>query len=1028
MTDITGTGGADKLQGSTGDDIIHGLAGDDIVAGDFGNDDIFGDEGDDTLDGDRGTDRLYGGAGNDTLYSRGIDNSGTPDFMYGEDGDDSLIASGASSVTMDGGVGNDRFIISSSGSTTALGGDGIDQFAFYTRATASGGAGQDVFRIGDLLNGGIVTITDFAVGDAGDSLDVTAILQSRTGWNATANPVATNHLRIVQNGANTDFYWTAAGTGTGTRFAILQNVTASSLTAYNIGFPLGGGALTGQTIDGNTGADTLTGAAGPDVIHGLDGSDTLNGGGGNDMLYGDGDGDVLDGGSGNDDLFGGSGNDTLLYRTGGNDRLYGEDGDDMLIAESDLLFPATVKTVLLDGGIGNDYFVIRQSATSVTALGGADADIFDVRSNATLTGGSGQDVFRFGDIGTSSAITITDFVTGDAGDRLEVEALLRARTDWDGVTNPFASGHIWVIRHGNDALLQYDPTGSVDGSDYEPIAILQNVDPAALTAYNLGGFIRSGPPDPTVSLGYAASLGENAGAVTLNLNFLYASRVTTTATFALNPATTAVLTTDFTANLALRNFSFYFLPVGLQVTTLLNLATVDDLVDRGIRTIAIDVTVAGQVFANGSDTDTIVISLTDNDGTAGDDVIVLAPGSNRVGGSGGNDYIRADRSANTGTYLDGGAGNDTLVYGATMYGRTGNDTYLAGGFIFESVGEGYDTVFAENNTTLQAGQEIEELAANAPASTLALNLTGNEFANLIVGNAGVNLISGGTGGGDRMYGLGGDDTYVVDHATDQVFESVGEGYDVVFALASHSLRAGAEVEEMVANYPTLPGRLDLTGNEYANALFGNAGVNVLNGGSGGGDRLYGYAGNDFYLVDDQSDLVFENAAGGYDTVYTLSSYRLAAGQSIEELTANLPSSTASLDLTGNEFANALYGNAGANRLAGGDGSDTLTGYAGADLFVFDTTLGNGGVDRIVDFDVGTDKIALDDAMFGGMTSLSASAFVTGSAAADADDRIIYDSVTGALYFDPDGNGAASAVQFATLGTGLALTAADFVII
>jgi Ca2+-binding RTX toxin-like protein len=59
--------------------------------------------------------------------------------------------------------------------------------------------------------------------------------------------------------------------------------------------------------------------------------------------------------------------------------------------------------------------------------------------------------------------------------------------------------------------------------------------------------------------------------------------------------------------------------------------------------------------------------------------------------------------------------------------------------------------------------------------------------------------------------------------------------------------------------------------------------------------------------------------------------------------------------------------------------------------------------------------------------LPAGAFRTGSSAQDADDRIIYDAATGALYFDGDGNGGGAAIQFATLGTGLSLAASDFIV-
>jgi hypothetical protein len=51
-----------------------------------------------------------------------------------------------------------------------------------------------------------------------------------------------------------------------------------------------------------------------------------------------------------------------------------------------------------------------------------------------------------------------------------------------------------------------------------------------------------------------------------------------------------------------------------------------------------------------------------------------------------------------------------------------------------------------------------------------------------------------------------------------------------------------------------------------------------------------------------------------------------------------------------------------------------------------------------------------------------------SAAADAGDRIIYNSATGALLFDVDGVGGTVAVQFVTLDTGLVLSNADFTVI
>ena len=69
-------------------------------------------------------------------------------------------------------------------------------------------------------------------------------------------------------------------------------------------------------------------------------------------------------------------------------------------------------------------------------------------------------------------------------------------------------------------------------------------------------------------------------------------------------------------------------------------------------------------------------------------------------------------------------------------------------------------------------------------------------------------------------------------------------------------------------------------------------------------------------------------------------------------------------------------------------------------------------------------------MFTGLAAgaLAAGAFNTGAAATEADDRIIYNSATGALLFDADGTGASAAIQFATLAGGLALTASEFLVI
>ncbi|WP_225206042.1 calcium-binding protein [Novosphingobium huizhouense] len=148
-------------------------------------------------------------------------------------------------------------------------------------------------------------------------------------------------------------------------------------------------------------------------------------------------------------------------------------------------------------------------------------------------------------------------------------------------------------------------------------------------------------------------------------------------------------------------------------------------------------------------------------------------------------------------------------------------------------------------------------------------------------------------------------------------------------------------------------------------------------------------------------------------------------------------------LFGGAGNDTLFGDAGADKLYGGAGKDILTGGDGADAFVFNTSAVATSADVIKDFSHAQgDHIDLAAGIFRGIgqaagTTLSSDAFFASSAfngnvaAHDATDRILYDQVTGKLYYDADGNGAASApVLLATLGTTThpTLVAADIHII
>ena len=187
--------------------------------------------------------------------------------------------------------------------------------------------------------------------------------------------------------------------------------------------------------------------------------------------------------------------------------------------------------------------------------------------------------------------------------------------------------------------------------------------------------------------------------------------------------------------------------------------------------------------------------------------------------------------------------------------------------------------------------------------------------------------------------------------------------------------------------PPPPSSGVIAGTASSETLNGTANADTIQG-LGGNDRLYGQSGND------QLD-----GGTGRDYLY------------------------------GGAGDDTLLGGSGNDRLYGGSGRDVLTGGANSDSFYFDTSLA-GTIDKILDFSTVDDTIVLENAVFTAFSrtgTMSSSAFHVGAAAHDSTDRIIYNSNTGALSYDPDGTGAAAAVQFAELSTKLPLTYQDFLI-
>lgn len=299
------------------------------------------------------------------------------------------------------------------------------------------------------------------------------------------------------------------------------------------------------------------------------------------------------------------------------------------------------------------------------------------------------------------------------------------------------------------------------------------------------------------------------------------------------------------------------------------------------------------------------------------------------------------------------------------------------------------------NTPWTVTAPADPLAGNdvIEGTSIADTLDGGAGNDVITGNGGDDKLYGGTGndrliggagndrldggpGNDRLEGGAGNDTYVVDSAGDAVNEALpgSSGTDAVRSSISFSLAASAHVLGAFESL-TLLGTANINGvgNGLNNSIFGNPGSNVLNGGAGS-DALHG--------------------GGGHDT---------------------------------------LIGGPGNDTLIGGPGSDTLVGGAGNDLFVFNAPFSPTNVDRVTDFNPAADTIVLENAVFGAIAGtgvLTPGQFVrnTTGLAHDGNDRIVYESDTGRLFYDSNGSAAGGNHLIAVLAPNLALTHLDFLVV
>jgi Ca2+-binding RTX toxin-like protein len=425
-------------------------------------------------------------------------------------------------------------------------------------------------------------------------------------------------------------------------------------------------------------------------------------------------------------------------------------------------------------------------------------------------------------------------------------------------------------------------------------------------------------------------------------------------------------------------------------------------------------TTTGQLFydadGSGAGGSQLIATLQGAPSLAATDILAVGQAAGSIIGTNGNDSLVGTAGADS---IEGRGGNDTIDGRAgadTLNGGTGDDLYVGVQAIDTVVDAGgSDEVTTEEQVfTLPAG--IEDVRWSEPVGGWGGtgHLIGNELDNFLAASA--------TSSGIRLDGMGGNDTFNGSDGSAQDTLDGGEGDDLIFSLSGDDILIGG------------PGNDTLHGEEGNDTYFVGPGDIATESLSDGNDHDTVFSPVSWTLFADIEDLIFANDG----TVTSLTDLAGIGNGSDNLLDARAVTRATLEGRAGND---SLLGGASADFLLGGTGNDSLTGGAGGDSFQFLEAPGAANADLIADFVSGQDQIGLDAAAH---ANIGTGPFVAGDArffagagatsGQDASDRVVYNTSTGHLFYDADGNGAGASQLIATLEGAPGLAATDIVVV